>query len=288
MNIFDNTNKNTGADSMKYKRKKLKYQTYSSSVNKSEKRVNVGKICSSGVIAIFFLFMATRAGVFGVSKIKQTLSDSTVMGFVADAIDYVNDKTKFVSELGKKGAEFCFGYLRGDSEEKEKVFARDEALADDEATDMLAGSDAAVSSDAATQSKAEKKFLPVVPCAGEISSPYGERSHPINGEGSFHNGVDISANSGDEVVAADDGIVEKSTYNQYSGNFVVIRHLDNYTTSYAHLSKAIVKAGDRVSKGEPIGYVGSTGISTGPHLHWEIRNNGEPVDPSEWFGGEVQ
>ena len=267
---------------MKYKRKKSKYQTYSSSVNKGEKRLNVGKICSAVVIGIFFLFVATRAGFLGVSKIKQTLSGSKGVGFVADVIDYVNHKTEFVTELGKKGAEFCFGYLRGDSEKKEKVFAKDEAVS------VQVSSDAAVLSDGASQNNAENEFLPIVPCEGEISSPYGERSHPINGEGSFHNGVDIAANSGDEVVAAEDGIVEKSTYNQYSGNFVVIRHSDGYTTSYAHLSKATVKSGDCVSRGDPIGYVGSTGISTGPHLHWEIRNNGEPVDPSKWFGGEVQ
>ena len=267
---------------MKYKRKKSKYQTYSSSVNKGEKRLNAGKICSAVIIGIFFLFVATRASFSGVSKIKQTLMGGKAKEFVADVTDYVNRKTEFVTELGKKGAEFCFGYLRGDGEEQEKVFAKDEAVS------VQVSSDAAVLSDGASQNNAENEFLPIVPCEGEISSPYGERSHPINGEGSFHNGVDIAANSGDEVVAAEDGIVEKSTYNQYSGNFVVIRHSDGYTTSYAHLSKATVKSGDCVSRGDPIGYVGSTGISTGPHLHWEIRNNGEPVDPSKWFGGEVQ
>ena len=122
---------------MKYKRKKSKYQTYSSSVNKGEKRLNVGKICSAVVIGIFFLFVATRAGFLGVSKIKQTLMGGKAKEFVADVIDYVNHKTEFVSELGKKGAEFCFGYLRGDSEDKEKVFAKDEAVIKNIASSIL-------------------------------------------------------------------------------------------------------------------------------------------------------
>ncbi len=97
-----------------------------------------------------------------------------------------------------------------------------------------------------------------------------------------HTGIDIAVSQGTEVVAAAPGRVAESKYDDGRGNYIVIRHNDEYSTLYAHLEKASVKSGDTVEKGQIIGTVGSTGLSTGPHLHYEIHKNGTPVDPGDW------
>lgn len=112
-----------------------------------------------------------------------------------------------------------------------------------------------------------------------ISSPYGLRIHPIFKIKKFHTGVDITANIGDPVYATASGIVEQARRRIGYGNIVSIRHKNNYNSRYAHLSELLVNEGDTVKCGQLIGKVGSTGYSTGPHLHYEIRLNGESINP---------
>lgn len=108
---------------------------------------------------------------------------------------------------------------------------------------------------------------------------YGNRFHPIFKEWRFHAGTDIGAPSGTPIVAADSGTVAVATYGGGYGNYVVISHGGGVSTLYAHMSSMAVSAGSNVSKGDVIGYVGSTGWSTGPHLHYEVRVNGATTDP---------
>ena len=96
------------------------------------------------------------------------------------------------------------------------------------------------------QSDAEPVFEPCFPCEGRISSPFGKRQHPISGQGDFHNGIDIAAPLGTEIKAIESGVIEKCEYNQYSGNFVVIRHNDSTTSSYAHMARADVSVGQEI------------------------------------------
>ena len=116
-----------------------------------------------------------------------------------------------------------------------------------------------------------------------VSSPFGYRIHPIFGTERFHAGIDISAYAGDSIYAADTGYVSIATYSSSYGNYVVINHGNGNTTLYAHMSSIAVSAGDYVTKGQTIGYVGSTGWSTGPHLHFEITAGGVRVDPLNYF-----
>lgn len=113
----------------------------------------------------------------------------------------------------------------------------------------------------------------------DISSPFGLRSDPFHKASSLHTGIDIRGKTGTPVYAGADGtVILAERYGGY-GNTVKIKHSDTYTTLYAHLSEIKVKNGDFVQKGELIGSIGSTGRSTGPHLHYEIIENGEPIDP---------
>jgi len=116
-----------------------------------------------------------------------------------------------------------------------------------------------------------------------ISSYYGMRTHPVTKIYKLHTGIDIPAGTGTSIYAANAGTVIKSTYSTAYGNYVVVDHGGGITTLYAHMSKRLVSVGDYVSKGETIGKVGSTGYSTGPHLHFEILKNGNYTDPLKEF-----
>jgi murein DD-endopeptidase MepM/ murein hydrolase activator NlpD len=117
------------------------------------------------------------------------------------------------------------------------------------------------------------------PASGPVTSTFGVRRHPVFGDMRMHNGIDIGASHGAVVVAADSGTVITSAHNSSYGNYVVICHGSGVTTLYAHLSSRSVSVGAEVSKGQQIGLVGSTGISTGPHLHFEVSVNGARVNP---------
>jgi murein DD-endopeptidase MepM/ murein hydrolase activator NlpD len=115
------------------------------------------------------------------------------------------------------------------------------------------------------------------------SSSYGWRADPFNGHEAFHEGLDFSANTGTDIRAAADGIVSSAERTSDYGNIVKIDHGSGLETRYAHASKLLVKAGERVVKGQVVAQVGSTGRSTGPHLHYEIRLNGNALDPRKYL-----
>ncbi|MBT9311585.1 murein hydrolase activator EnvC family protein [Leptothoe kymatousa] len=118
-----------------------------------------------------------------------------------------------------------------------------------------------------------------IPTAGAITSRFGSRFHPVLGYRRFHGGVDFGAAYGTGIVAADSGKVIFSGWYGGYGNAVIIDHGGGLTTLYAHASRLNVQEGQKVKKGQSIAAVGSTGLSTGPHLHFEVRRNGSPVDP---------
>ncbi|MFZ4741179.1 MAG: M23 family metallopeptidase [Bacteroidales bacterium] len=122
----------------------------------------------------------------------------------------------------------------------------------------------------------------IVPVSGKILSSFGMRIHPITHKQKMHNGVDIAASLGTLVVSPADGKVDMvwddTTYG--GGLSIRIKHYNGYSTGYCHLSKQLVTAGQIVKQGESIAKVGSTGASTGPHLHFAVRNSiGQPIDP---------
>lgn len=113
-----------------------------------------------------------------------------------------------------------------------------------------------------------------------FTSKFGYRTHPVTGEYKMHNGVDLAAAKGTVVRSAKSGEVVISKYSSSYGNYVVVNHEGGISTLYAHLDKRSVSVGDKVSMGDTIGLMGSTGMSTGPHLHLEFRVNGKQVDPA--------
>lgn len=122
----------------------------------------------------------------------------------------------------------------------------------------------------------------------QMASGFGYRSDPFTKVRKFHAGMDFSAKTGTQVFATGDGIVERAdnTASGY-GNHIVIRHGYGYETLYGHLSKYNVRAGQKVKRGDIIGYVGSTGRSEAPHLHYEVHKNGEVVNPLNFYYGNI-
>ena len=129
-------------------------------------------------------------------------------------------------------------------------------------------------------------FIWPVPGYYKLSSKYGYRWHPVYCTWRLHTGIDISSSGiyGAKIVAADDGVVSLSGWNGGYGNCVVIKHNNGYSTLYAHMKSASpLRKGQSVRKGDTVGYVGSTGTSTGPHLHFEIMYNGNYQNPMNWY-----
>jgi murein DD-endopeptidase MepM/ murein hydrolase activator NlpD len=122
------------------------------------------------------------------------------------------------------------------------------------------------------------------PVAGWLSSAYGSRRDPFTGGPNFHPGLDISANYGEQVFATADGTISTAAANGAYGNMVSIDHGFGITTRYAHLSRFAVQNGQQVARGDVIGYVGSSGRSTSPHLHYEIWMNGRLMNPLRLLG----
>ena len=121
------------------------------------------------------------------------------------------------------------------------------------------------------------------PVEGQITGSFGERIDPFNGEGAFHSGVDISAAVGSSVIAPADGTVTFADFQGGYGRMVVVDHGHSITTRYGHLSSFAVAAGQYVHRGDTLGYVGLSGRSTGPHLHYEVRINETPVNPYKYL-----
>lgn len=121
------------------------------------------------------------------------------------------------------------------------------------------------------------------PVRGALSSGFGWRYHPVLGTKKFHNGQDIAVPSGTLVHAADNGVVLVSGWEGGYGNFVAIDHGQGISTCYGHNSRLLVSVGDKIVKGQTIAISGSTGLSTGPHVHFEVRRNGVPVNPLQYL-----
>ncbi|QTA86773.1 M23 family metallopeptidase [Desulfonema magnum] len=121
------------------------------------------------------------------------------------------------------------------------------------------------------------------PTKGIVTSRFGSRRSPFTGRSEFHEGLDIANRHGTSVVASADGVVTYAAPKGFWGNMILINHGHGMVTRYAHLSKILKKSGDRIKRGDIIGKIGTTGRSTGPHLHYEVHLNGIPVNPEKYI-----
>ena len=146
---------------------------------------------------------------------------------------------------------------------------------------MLSGAEITLLPETVSTADFSQKNIPVLPlAAGTVSSPFGVRNNPITGVVGFHTGVDISAPKGTPIAAVYDGKIASAGFDKSYGNYLTIEHADGVEMLYAHCSCLIKGVGDTVSAGETVAMVGSTGASTGNHLHWELKQNGIYYNPA--------
>jgi len=123
----------------------------------------------------------------------------------------------------------------------------------------------------------------IMPLNGEVTSPFGLREHPVSGQDASHYGVDIAGNRGDAVLTTAPGKVIEVKVHDIYGNCILVQHTQRIKSFYAHLDEVYVAEGDIVAEGATIGAVGSTGVTTGPHLHFGVRVDDEPTDPEKYI-----
>lgn len=201
-------------------------------------------------IAVMFAVVCAMAAVKVIYAPAGTLEDAAAMANITGETDAVTEETK-------------------ESEEETK-----DASGIKETTAVFAS---------VTADSAPKRVNAVFPLDGTLTSAFADRESPINeGENEFHLGIDIAPTLDTSVFASSDGVIETVATGSSYGNYIKIRHNDSLETLYAHLSEVYVERGQKVSAGEVIARAGDTGDATGVHLHFEVRVNGECVDPLEY------
>lgn len=209
-------------------------------------------------------------------------------------LDELNDKTAelqaYYAEYEEKESELSASIAQKEQEYTEALQAEEEARREEEAAannnnnsgssggNGNAGSEGGSSSGGASSSG----WLYPLPYRVSITDAYGWRINPISGQRSFHHGTDFAAGSGTAIYASRSGTVTDAGYDDVYGYSVTINHGDGYSSLYAHMTHFVVSSGDYVTQGQVIGYVGSTGCSTGPHLHFSIYYNGSSVNPMNY------
>ncbi len=189
------------------------------------------------------------------------------VGLLADAEAEVAERDRLYSEAHARKAEFDteLADLAAQSEAVSETLRARRGLEDTSGSDSSAAGSGGQLAD---------------PLPGHsYGSPYGQRVHPVFGTVRMHTGVDIGAGSGEPIHAADDGVVVSAGWLGGYGNATIVDHGGGIATLYGHQSQLLVSAGERVSRGQTIGRVGCTGTCTGPHLHFEVRIDGDPVNP---------
>ena len=195
-----------------------------------------------------------------------------------------------LAELNAKGEEF--EQMMDEAEEKEKEFVQQIAKAEKEYNEAIKKEQQAAAPPP-NNNHYDVGEMPgnvvdgvkwLRPCTYVyLSSPYGWRIHPVYGYPKFHTGVDLAGPQGTPIVASRAGTVTAATYNSGSGYYVTVNHGDGFSTSYLHMTHYIVGVGDTVAAGQVLGYMGSTGVSTGPHLHFTVYYNGSTVNPANYI-----
>ena len=203
--------------------------------------------------------------------INQLLSDTAAMQKLYD--DYESQEAALLNQIAAKEQE----YTQAVAAEQAAAAA---AQQQQENGGGSSGDGGSPGNGTSTNAPASSGFLYPLPAGSAyVSCAYGPRTHPVTGNYSFHNGVDLAAPGGTPIYATKSGTVTTATYNSVYGYYVTINHGDGFSSLYGHMTRYVVSAGQTVTQGQVIGYVGTTGLSTGNHLHFTIFYNGSTVNP---------
>ena len=222
---------------------------------------------------------ATRAAVDDLELTKLEMENERVLLHekYAELEEQLDDASELIKQIEATSEAYSALYAE-ESAEAERVQREINAKVEE-----LRQQEARAAAAAAMRVRGTGQLMWPVPSSGIVTSPFGVRLHPTWNVYRQHWGIDIKADYGENILASDSGTVIISEYNSSYGNYIVINHGNGMTTLYAHMSTRLVGVGTVVSKGQVIGYCGSTGVSTGPHLHFEVSVNGVKVDPERYL-----
>jgi len=235
-------------------------------------------------------------------EVKRAEADEVLVKLNAKAEEYEKlvhdaeeDEEALLAEIAKKEKEYNTAKAKEEEErrkkeEEERKKREEEEKKKQEANKQNGSSGSSSSNSGSSNNSSSGSNAPSssatwkIPCKYKyLSSPYGWRTHPVYGDRRFHSGVDLAASKGTPIYASRSGTVTAATYNKSSGYYVTINHGDGFSSSYLHMTHYIVSKGQKVSQGDVIGYVGSTGVSTGNHLHFSIYYDGSSVNPANYI-----
>jgi len=214
---------------------------------------------------------------------KRAESDALLADLSILCAELVADDEKYEAleaELSEEIAQKEVEYQKAKQEEYEAYLAQQQQQQQQQQNNNNSSNGDGGSSSAPT----DVYFMYPLSYYGVVTSSYGYRVHPITGNYSFHNGVDLAVGQGTPIYASRSGYVSTAEYNYAYGYYVTINHMDGFSSLYGHMTHYVVSSGEYVSQGQVIGYVGSTGYSTGPHLHFTIYCNGSTVNPMNYIG----
>lgn len=244
------------------------------------------------VAAVFFCIMACIGGVFSVSLAVQAVDYYRMKNDYNRMAKHFNEMESTMESLKQSESQFRKLFALGSRKE---VLTNLDTAAEDGSIDVEAlkkevnASMAAVEEIKRYLAKEQDIFRSSPsgwPAVGRISSGFGMREHPRFGVWKMHTGIDITIPTGTPLHATADGVVSFADRSGGNGNIVVVEHGHGLSTVYAHNSRNLVKPGQAVKRGDLIAYSGSTGISTGPHVHYEVWRNGQSINPRPYLEGK--
>jgi len=244
------------------------------------------------VAAAFFCVMACVGAVFSVSLTIQAFDYYRMKSEYNRMSKHFNEMESTMASLKQSESQFRKLFSLGSRKEVLKNLDSDaeDGSIDVEALKRDVNSSMAAIEEIKTYLAKEQDVFRASPsgwpAAGKISSGFGMREHPRYGDRRMHTGIDITLPRGTPLHATADGVVSFADRSGGNGNIVVIEHGHGLTTVYAHNTRNSVKAGQTVQRGEVIAYSGSTGMSTGPHVHYEVWRNGQSVNPQPYLEGK--
>ena len=201
---------------------------------------------------------------------------------------YEDQEATLTDEIAQKEKEYTDALAaeeeaRRQQEEEQRRQEEEQNRQEEENNGNSGGSDSDGSGSGSGGNASSSGWQYPLPYRVTVTSAYGYRVHPVTGQWSFHTGVDLAAGAGTPIYATRSGTVTTATYSDVYGYYVTINHGDGYSSLYGHMTHYVVSAGETVSQGQVIGYVGSTGWSTGAHLHFTIYYNGSTVNPMDYI-----
>ena len=247
-----------------------------------ERKVAIQTIISAMLLGYCLIISKTETAILQKEYINKAVN-------ISDTKKDIKKMFIDIYEISKNGIEKCGEYIgrvtdkigTGFASESQNTVMAQPAVYPEPPEQILNQKDTA-SPDQEIQPATEEPVFRI-PLEGRITSPFGERVHPVENNTSVHYGTDIAGNTGDCVISSSPGTVEETGYDDNLGNYVKISHSAELMTVYGHLSDIMVKKGEYVDENTKIGTVGSTGVATGPHLHFEVRHNGKSVDPGDYL-----